>query len=334
MAKIVLGIGTSHSPMLHLSPEEWKLREASDKRNPELWFQGKQYNFEQLHELRAGDHFEREITDEKRKARHDACQAAIAHLGETLDRVAPDVCVILGDDQHESFHDDNMPTFSVYWGQTVDDERPVEDERSRQFGLMTTPLSNAPEGRVSHPTDAVLGRHIIESMMEYGFDVSHSKQLPKGRRGDVIGHAFNFAYRRLMNNEVIPNVPIFVNTYYPPNQPTMKRCWDFGVALRQAIESMDSAARVAVIASGGLSHFVVEEDLDQHILEGLKEGTPDKLTDMPNSHFNSGTSEIRNWVILGGAIAGDGLQMSLIDYVPCYRSVAGTGFGGAFAEWQ
>src|SRR5579862_6102539 len=107
MAKIVLGIGTSHSPMLHLTPDEWRLREAADKRNPELWFQGQQYNYEELHELRAGDHFEREITDEKRQMHHDSCQAAIAHLGETLDRVAPDVCVILGDDQHESFDDGN-----------------------------------------------------------------------------------------------------------------------------------------------------------------------------------------------------------------------------------
>jgi hypothetical protein len=170
-------------------------------------------------------------------------------------------------------------------------------------------------------------------MMTYGFDVAHSNKLPKGRRGDTIGHAFNFAYRRLMNNEVIPNVPIFVNTYYPPNQPTMKRCWDFGVALRRAIEEWEGNTRVAVIATGGLSHFVVEEDLDLHIIEGLKEGTPDKLTDTPNNHFNSGTSEIRNWVILAGAVAGNGLQMSLVDYVPCYRSVAGTGFGGAFAEW-
>jgi hypothetical protein len=320
--------------MLHLTPEEWKLREDSDRRNTDLWFRGNRYNFEELEELRGGDHFAREITDEKRRTRHEACQAGIAHLAETLERVAPDVCVIIGDDQHESFSDENMPAFSVYWGQTVDDEAPVEDERSRRYGIMTTPLSNAPATRVSHPTDSALGRHIIESMMTYGFDVAHSNKLPKGRRGDTIGHAFNFAYRRLMNNEVIPNVPIFVNTYYPPNQPTMKRCWDFGVALRRAIEDWEGNTRVAVIATGGLSHFVVEEDLDLHIIEGLKEGTPDKLTDTPNNHFNSGTSEIRNWVIMAGAVAGNGLQMNLVDYVPCYRSVAGTGFGGAFVEWQ
>src|SRR5581483_6202289 len=256
--------------MLQLTPDEWALREASDRRNTELWFRGNTYDFDHLYELRSADHFEREITDEKRAAHHEACQAAIAHLGETLERVAPDVCVIVGDDQHESFNDQNMPTFSVYWGQTVDDAPPPEDEGRAAVGLKTTPLGNVPQSRLSHPTDADLGRHIIGSMMERGFDVAHSNRLPMGRYGDVIGHAFNFVYRRLMNNEAILNVPIFVNTYFPPNQPTMRRCWDFGVALGQAISSMDGHTRVAVIASGGLSHFVVEEDLDHHILEGLR----------------------------------------------------------------
>jgi len=113
----------------------------------------------------------------------------------------------------------------------------------------------------------------------------------------------------------------------------VKRCYQFGRALRRAIEAWDSDARVAVIASGGLSHFVIEEDLDNHIIDGLREKSEEKLTGLPNNRFNSGTSEIRNWIVLGGAMADDGLEMKLVDYVPCYRSPAGTGFGGTFAEW-
>src|SRR5205814_664650 len=113
--------------------------------------------------------------------RYDACQQAIAHLGETLDRVAPDVCIILGDDQHEAFSDENMPAIGVYWGQTVDDAPWVPDERMRNLGLGDLPAANAPAGRVSHPTDAVLGRYLIESMMETGFDVAHSNKMPEGR---------------------------------------------------------------------------------------------------------------------------------------------------------
>lgn len=130
------------------------------------------------------------------------------------------------------------------------------------------------------------------------------------------------------------SVPIFLNTYYPPNQPTVKRCYQLGRALRQAIESWDGDKTVALIASGGLSHFVIEEDLDQRIIAGLKDRDVEKLTGLPNVRFNSGTSEIRNWIVVSGAMADVDLEMELIDYVPCYRTEAGTGCAMAFAEWR
>jgi hypothetical protein len=60
-------------------------------------------------------------------------------------------------------------------------------------------------------------------------------------------------------------VPVMVNTYYPPNQPTPKRCYAFGQAVRKAIESWDSNKRVALMASGGLSHVVIDEEIDDRI---------------------------------------------------------------------
>ena len=50
--------------------------------------------------------------------------------------------------------------------------------------------------------------------------------------------------------------------------------------------------------------------------------------------FMSGTSEVRNWAVVAGAMEGTDKEMKLIDYVPCYRSAAGTGVGMGFAEWQ
>ena len=91
-----------------------------------------------------------------------------------------------------------------------------------------------------------------------------------------------------MDNKVIPNVPIMVNTYYPPNAPTAKRSYKFGQALRKAIESWDATKRVAIIASGGLSHTVIEEDLDQRIIDGLKHNDVEKLTDYPDVRFRGG----------------------------------------------
>lgn len=249
-----------------------------------------------------------------------------------MERIAPDRCVILGDDQHEAFLDDNLPSICVYAGDTVDDvpEEGRTPDPNRDY------LYNAPAVRTTHPTDAAFGNHLIASLVKSGFEVARSNALPAGRRGGgAIGHAFHFAYRRLMNNEAIPHVPIFLNTYYPPNQPTVERCYQFGQAVRTAIESWDSNQRVALIASGGLSHFVVEEELDQHILDGLVNADRKKLTDLPDIRFNSGTSEIRNWIAVAGAMAGTGMDsMKLLEYQPCYRTEAGTGCGGAYGYWM
>ena len=53
MAKIILGMGTSHSPQLTLKPEQWELRKKADQNNPELWFKGKPYKFDELVDVRA-----------------------------------------------------------------------------------------------------------------------------------------------------------------------------------------------------------------------------------------------------------------------------------------
>src|ERR1700704_6157262 len=49
--------------------------------------------------------------------------------------------------------------------------------------------------------------------------------------------------------------------------------------------------------------------------------------------FQAGTSEIKNWIAVAGAMSESDLPMTLVDYVPCYRSEAGTGSGMGFATW-
>ena len=333
MASIVLGMGSSHGPQLGLPSDQWHRRAAADRANPALWYRGQTYSFPDLLELRGAERFTADLGDEKARARFDACQRAIAHLAGTLDRVAPDVVVILGDDQHEVFEDENLPSLCVYWGDTIEDA-PAEDETWGQAWMYTTaPHGNPPAARVAHPTDAALGRHLIEQLIARGFDVAHSRFLAPTHQHGTVGHAFYYVYRRLMNNRVRVNVPIFLNTYYPPNQVPIKRCYELGKALRQAIEAWDSDKRVALVASGGLSHFVIEEDLDEQIIAGLREKDEAKLTSLPEARFNSGTSEIRNWVVVAGAMEGAELEMKLVDYVPCYRTEAGTGCAMTFAEW-
>lgn len=326
MAEIVLGIASSHAPQLAMPPDQWRAWGDRSRTQAQHWFNGQTYSFPELVELRSEDHFDQECTDEKFQARFDACQKAIGHLSATLAKVAPDVCIMFGDDQYEAFLDDNMPSIAIYHGSSVDDAPRQDMARSRR-------IDNEPRQRVSHPTDAELGQYLIESLVASEFDIARTNKLPEGSRGGTIGHAFYYIYRRLMDNQVIPNVPIMVNTYYPPNAPTAQRCHKLGQAIRRAVEAWDTKKRVAIFASGGLSHTVIEEDLDHRILDGLKHDDVRKLTDYPDLRFQAGTSEIKNWVALAGVMSGTGLQPNLVDYVPCYRTEADNGCAMGFAEW-
>jgi len=125
---------------------------------------------------------------------------------------------------------------------------------------------------------------------------------------------------------------VMVNTMFGPNVPTAKRCYDLGQALRKGIEAWDSTRTVAVMASGGLSHMVIDEELDRAVLGAMAKRDPEKIWSLPRNKLRGGTSEILNWVALAGAM--EPMQMELIDYIPTYRSPAGTGCGMAFAQWR
>jgi OH-DDVA oxygenase len=103
------------------------------------------------------------------------------------------------------------------------------------------------------------------------------------------------------------------------------------VAIANVVTAMPGALRVAVVASGGLSHFVVDETLDRRVLAALARGDAQALCGLPRAALNSGSSEILNWVAAAGALAALPLQWS--DYQPLYRTPAGTGVGAAFALW-
>jgi hypothetical protein len=76
----------------------------------------------------------------------------------------------------------------------------------------------------------------------------------------------------------------------------------------------------------------VDEALDRRVLELLAKKDADGIAALPTAELESGSSEIRNWLVAAGAV--EHLRMDLVDYVPCYRSVAGTGVGMAFAVWK
>ena len=172
---------------------------------------------------------------------------------------------------------------------------------------------------------------MVTSLIGQQFDVAYLTQPAEGRE---IGHAFTFINRRLMPESPIPQVPFMLNTYFPPNSPIARRCWALGQGMREAIESWDSDKRVAIVASGGLSHPIVDEELDRDVLSAIQRNDEEWLGGLDEDVFRLGTSEIKNWITVAGAMAGTGLGMKVIDYVPAYRTTAGTGCGIAFTAWE
>jgi 3-O-methylgallate 3,4-dioxygenase len=163
--------------------------------------------------------------------------------------------------------------------------------------------------------------------MDCGFDPAWST---KTREKNGLGHAFGRVLRFLMPHEAMPIVPVMVNTYYRP-APSAQRCFQLGKAMRAVIEAMPDDMRVVLVASGGLSHFVISERLDADFMAALENNDEAYLSSIPSSVLVGGTSEILTWIIVAGAMQR-GAHM--IDYVPCYRNDQGVGCGMGFAIWE
>jgi 3-O-methylgallate 3,4-dioxygenase len=322
--------------MLSIAPEYWGGRVLADKQNPRHYFRGQTYTFDQMTELRRGEKLAEQITPAACMERYTRCQQAICKLGDVLAERRPEIAVVIGNDQMEVFTSEHVPAFAVFWGDYVEGiPRTPEFLAKLNPAVARAELDRTPSVYTQYPTLPDLGRHIIREMMRVGFDVAQMTKLTTGEIGsNAVPHAYGFVYRRVMRDQVMPHVPVFVNTFYPPNQPATGRCFEFGRALARAVASWPADQTVAVFASGGLTHFVVDEEFDHRVLKALEQSDLATFTSLPEGIFESGTSEIKNWITAAGAMSEAGLKMNLIDYVPCYRSEAGTGSGMGFAYWN
>ncbi len=328
MATVTFGCGSSHSPLLTVPGGLWpQWSEFRDHRGELLDQQGVATTFEELAQRapeRLGEQLRREILYE----RYAACQRWIARISSSIVHADIDALVVVGDDQYgEVFERSNVPAIYIYCGDEVLNKglelRPELPEAA-QMGLGG---AAGPADR-RYPTAGPLARHLVGELVRQGFDIARGDELPPGKG---IGHAFGFVINRLLPHRDLPLVPVLVNCYFAPNQPTPERCWQLGRALAGAVSSFEEDARVGIMASGGLSHFVVDEEIDRQVLALLDEGRPEDLVKLPQHRLNSGTSEIRNWIVAAAALGDTPVTWS--QYVPCYRSEAGTGLGAAFALW-
>jgi len=334
MAEIVLGIGTSHTPMLNLGPEEWSCFIELDRVRPHVHKDGRPASYADLLAV-ADPAIQAEITPERFAARHAAAMAALAQLADRLREARLDSLIVIGDDQHEIFHGDNLPSVLIYHGATIPNlplhlrnPGPAWSRYPDWSRRATARYYEASEQR-DYPVDAALARHVVAALVDQEFDVAVADALPAGE-GE--GHAFGFVHQRLMSHGVVPIVPVFLNTYYPPNQPTPRRCYRLGQAIRRAVDAYPVRARVGVVASGGLSHFTVDEAFDRLIIEALRAKDGATLAALPREKLEAGSSEIRNWICAAGAI--EHLTLRGVEYQPGYRTPAGTGTAMCFAHWS
>ena len=329
MAELVLGVASSHSPMVTMDGEHWLEWGLRDHQHPMLYTrEGRNVSYEEQLAL-VGGAMEAHATLEKCRVGAGRVDAAVTHLQTAIEEADLDVIIVIGDDQDEHLLAHNLPAFLVYWGDTIPNSGIDNFDELPSLTQRFLPGWRERDGERSYNVDSQLARHIIEQAFSNDFDVASSNELPQVDEG--MGHAFGFPLRRLIMGDT-KIVPVLVNTYNPPSQPRASRCVAFGEMLRDSIASFPGDARVGVIASGGLSHFLVLEDLDREVIAAFERQDFDALTAIPETTYVSGTSEIKNWIVAGSTCRD--LSFELVDYVPGYRTPAATGTGLGFGLWH
>lgn len=334
MAKIVGGIATSHGPMLATPPDMWHLRGNADRRNLSHWFQGQQLDYAALLQQRAPG-FAEQVTAPAMAANFERCQRALDQLAAHFAACQPDLVLILGNDQREVFQEDLTPAFTVFTGNAIENI-PLSEEAVARLppGIAIAEEGHCPPNGATYPGAQAHANAVVASLVAQEFDIATSERLPgQPGRQSGIPHAFGYVYRRIMRDTAPASIPLFINVGVGLNRPTAKRCLALGHALTHAIAALPGELNVAVIASGGLTHFCIDEALDQRVINALQSRDEAALSAIPEVMFNGNTSEIKSWLPLAALMNDAALAMQLVDYVPCYRTEAGTGNAMGFAVW-
>ena len=331
MSRIVLGLATSHSPLLTFGADVWTERAKDDVKMTALTLSdGRTLSYEELSAER-GDRFAAEATAKNFIRQDAAAQACLDRIADELETARPDIVIIVGDDQEELFGAGATPAIAIYHGEE----------------MVMHPISlvrpNLPEWRKTasegyrmdqpyrYPAAPDYARGLIERMIDAEVDLAVSSQVSDPHKAGF-GHAYGFIVGRLFRGREIPVVPLLLNTYYPPNVLSADRCHEVGQRLRAAIEASPDDLRICVIASGGLSHFATDAELDEGVMTALETADAAHLRAIPRAALRSGSSEILNWVLAAGSL--EGLPLAWKDYIPVHRTPAGTGVGLGFACWR
>ncbi|WP_030417717.1 MEMO1 family protein [Streptomyces sp. SCSIO 75703] len=171
---------------------------------------------------------------------------------EALTEARPDAVVVIGSNHFRGMFLDLMPSFTIGVGEV------------RGAGEADTPGGPL-------PVDTDLARHIVDGLVTDGFDPAFSLRL-------TVDHGITHSLQHLLPALDVPIVPVVINMFAPP-LPSLRRCHALGTALRDAIRDDGEDKRIAVIASGGLSHrlpwpkwFDALSDDDRFLVEAWLNG--------------------------------------------------------------
>jgi aromatic ring-opening dioxygenase catalytic subunit (LigB family) len=166
--------------------------------------------------------------------------------------------------------------------------------------------------------------------MQNGFDPALSMEL-------TLDHGILTPLELAGVARSVPIVPILINCVQPP-LPTMRRCFDFGRWLGDAIRAYPGLERVAILATGGISHDLatprmgmVNETFDRTFLQHLEQGDGAAAVAYASANVHeagNGGEEIRMWLTAMGAAAGRPFRTRY------YRAVTDWYTGIGIGDWN
>lgn len=329
MSEIVLGIGASHSPLLTFGVDVWIEKAEDDMRRPLNLSDGRYLSYAELL-AEVGPVHAVAATREKLLVQEKRCQDALDRMADAIEEAAPDALIVIGDDQAELFSLANMPAISIYYGDEIIMHPWGEDAESMPNWKASAAAGYGMDVARRFAAAPDLALAAIEGLIDREVDIGAANEVLDPRVAGF-GHAYGFIATRLFRGREIPMLPVLLNTYFRPNVPTAARAYDVGVKLAEVLLGR-SDLRLGIVASGGLSHFVTDAELDLGVLHAMRDKDEAHLRSVPKEALLSGSSEILNWIMAAGALRE--LPMEWFDYVPVYRTPAGSGIGMGFAIWR
>jgi gallate dioxygenase len=172
-----------------------------------------------------------------------------------------------------------------------------------------------------------LSQHIAMALVADEFDMSFFQGKP-------VDHGF-LSPLSMLGDENGPwcgsVVPLQVGVLQLP-VPSAKRMWKLGKSLRKAIESYPEDLRVAILATGGLSHQVhgeragfINEAWDDEFLD-LLENDPQTLVGMRIADYavkgGMEGAEVIMWLIMRGALSDEVRCVHRQTYAPSVTNIA------------